>query len=48
MAYMIAAYLIIWAAAFGFIFSMMRRQGTLEREISSLRELVQERSDSDR
>ena len=46
MAYMIAAYLIIWLAAFGFIFSMMRRQSTLEREISSLRELVHERSDS--
>lgn len=45
MAFMLAAYLIIWLAAFAFIFSMMRRQSGLQREISSLRELVQERDD---
>jgi len=45
MAFMIAAYLIIWLAAFVFIFSMVRRQSGLQREISALRELVQERDD---
>lgn len=45
MTFMIAAYLIIWLAAFGFIISMMRRQSTLQREISALRELLQERTD---
>lgn len=48
MAFMIAAYLIIWLAAFGFIFSMVRRQSGLQREISALRELVQERDDPTR
>ncbi len=45
MAYMVAAYLIIWLASFVFIFSMVRRQSALQREISSLRELAQERDD---
>jgi CcmD family protein len=42
MAFMVAAYLIIWLAAFIFILSIVRRQSTLQREISSLRELVRE------
>lgn len=44
MAFMVAAYLVIWLAAFVFILSMVRRQGALQREISALRELVQERT----
>jgi CcmD family protein len=40
MAYMVAAYLVIWAAAFGFILSMARRQSRLEREIAGLKEAL--------
>jgi CcmD family protein len=46
MTFMIAAYLIIWAAAFVFIFLMMRRQATIEKEIGALRELLAERKKS--
>jgi CcmD family protein len=46
MAFMVAAYLIIWLAAFVFIFSMVRRQSTLQREIASLREIAKERETS--
>lgn len=42
MSFMVAAYLIIWLAVFAFLLSMVRRQSTLQREISALRELVQE------
>ncbi len=44
MAFMVAAYLVIWLASFAFIISMVRRQSTLQREISSLRELLQDRT----
>ena len=45
MAYMIAAYLIIWAAAFGFIITMVRRQSGIQNEIAALRELVADRKE---
>ncbi len=40
MAYMVAAYLIIWVASFAFIFSMVQRQRGLQREIEQLKELA--------
>lgn len=43
MAFMVGAYLVIWLAAFVFILSMVRRQSNLQREITALRELAQER-----
>ncbi len=43
MTFMVAAYLIIWLAAFAFIFSMMRRQSNLQREIAALRELLKDK-----
>ncbi len=43
MAYMAAAYLIIWAAAFVLILSMVRRQAGLQREIEALKQSLQER-----
>lgn len=43
MAFMVAAYLIIWLAAFGFIFSMVQRQSALQREITALQELLKDR-----
>lgn len=43
MEYMVAAYLVIWLAAFAFIFNMVRRQSSLQREIDALKELVRER-----
>jgi len=44
MSYMIAAYLVIWGASFVFILSMVRRQANLRREISTLKELADEKS----
>lgn len=45
MAFMVAAYLIIWAAAFAFIFLMMRRQAGIQQEIAALRELLNEKKE---
>ena len=45
MAFMVAAYLIIWAAAFVFIFLMVRKQATIQREIAALRELLADRKE---
>lgn len=42
MIYMAGAYLIIWAASFVFILSMLRRQSKLEAELKLLQELKQE------
>jgi CcmD family protein len=44
MEFMVAAYLIIWLAVFAFLISMVRRQSSLQREISSLREQLDDRS----
>jgi CcmD family protein len=43
MIYMAGAYLIIWAASFVFILSMLRRQSKLEAELKALQELSQEK-----
>ncbi len=40
MAYMIAGYIIIWAATFGLVVSIVRRQATLQREIAALQEAI--------
>ena len=45
MAFMVAAYLIVWLAAFVFIFSMMQRQRSLQKEITALQELAKEREE---
>ena len=39
MAYMVAGYLIIWLASFAFIFSMMQRQRSMQRDIETLKEV---------
>jgi CcmD family protein len=46
MAYMVAAYFVIWLASFAFILSMVRRQRNLQREIEALREVAQEQRPS--
>ena len=43
MAYMVAGYLIIWAASFVFILSMVRRQGKLQQDINALTEALREK-----
>jgi CcmD family protein len=43
MTYMVAAYLIIWGASFVFIFSMVRRQANIQRELAALKELINEK-----
>jgi CcmD family protein len=42
MAYMVAGYLIIWLVSFVLIFSMVRRQRDLQREIEILKELARD------
>ena len=44
MAFMVAAYLVIWLASFVFILTMVRRQNTMQREISALREQMDDHS----
>lgn len=43
MEFMVAAYLVIWLAAFAFIFNMARRQSVLQREIDALKEQLRDR-----
>jgi len=43
MIYMVLAYMVIWAAIFVFLLSMIQRQAHLQREIAALKELAQER-----
>jgi len=40
--FMMAGYLIIWALAFAFIFSMWSHSRRLERELETVRTLVEE------
>ncbi len=40
--YMMAGYLVIWGLAFGLLFSMWSRSRRLERELESVRLLVDE------
>ena len=40
--YMLAGYLVIWALAFGFVFSMWTRSRRLEQELAAVRRLVEE------
>ena len=42
--FLAGAFGVIWFASFAFIFSMVRRQSALQREIASLRELMQDRN----
>jgi CcmD family protein len=43
MTYMVAAYMIIWFASFVLIFSMVRRQQNIERDLASIKEVAQNR-----
>jgi CcmD family protein len=41
--YLFAAFTIIWASVFGFVFLLCSRQRRLRREINSLKEAFEER-----
>lgn len=43
MEFMIAAYLVIWLAAFAFIFNMVRQQSRIQRDITTLKELLKDK-----
>lgn len=43
MAFLVAAYLIIWLVAFAFILNMVRQQKKLQNEIAMLKELLSEK-----
>ncbi|MFQ6059048.1 MAG: CcmD family protein [Anaerolineae bacterium] len=41
MAYVIAAYTIVWLTILGYIFSLARRQKRLQREVEALKQATQ-------
>ena len=41
LSYLFAAYTAIWLVIFGYLFSLSRRQRSLEREIESLRKALE-------
>ena len=41
--YLFAAYTVIWAVAFGYVFYLFSRQRRLRQEIDSLREVLKEK-----
>ncbi len=41
--YLVAAYLIIWAAIFGYVMSLVSRHRALRREVESLRRAMADR-----
>jgi len=43
MAYLIAAYFVFWALTFLFVYSVYRKQNSLQREIETLREELEHR-----
>ena len=43
MGYLFAAYSVIWAFVFGYVFYLYLRQRKLTREIESLRDILEER-----
>jgi len=47
MVYLAAAYAVIWLAAFGFIFSMVSRQKSLQRDVELLKQLAQQKHNVD-
>ena len=43
MSFLFAAYTIIWAAVFGYVFHLYRKQRKLQREINLLKETIDKR-----
>jgi CcmD family protein len=41
--YLFAAFAVVWAFTFGYVFILLNRQRRLEQEITSLREALKER-----
>lgn len=41
--YLFTAFAIVWAVLFGYVFSLLRRQRQLWRELDSLKETLRER-----
>ena len=41
--YLFAAYTVIWAVVFGYVFYLSNRQRRLRQEIDSLKELLEEK-----
>jgi hypothetical protein len=46
MAYMVAAYAVLWAVSFGLVFSMVLRQRRLDSELQALRVVIEDEPDS--
>ena len=47
MAYMVAAYVVLWAVSFSLVFSMVLRQRRLDSELQALRVIVEDEPDSE-
>ncbi len=41
--FLFAAFAIVWAVVFGFVLLLINRQGRLQREIDSLKEVLREK-----
>ena len=41
--YLFAAFAVIWALVFGYVFLLLGRQKKMQREIDSLKEILRER-----
>jgi CcmD family protein len=48
MAYLVAAYAVLWAVSFSLVFSMILRQRRLDSELQALRVIVEDEPDSER
>lgn len=48
MAYLVAAYAVLWAVSFGLVFSIVLRQRKLDSELQALRLVVEDEDRSER
>ncbi len=48
MSYLLAAYAVFWIATFALVFSVFARQKAVERDVATLRALLNERETEDR
>jgi CcmD family protein len=46
MIYLIAGYAVFWLVSFGFIYSMVSRQRSLEKNVAVLEQLIQQNSNT--
>ncbi len=45
LSYLLAAFAVVWAVVFGYVLTLISRQGKLKREIVSLKEALKEKAE---